>query len=379
MKVLMRKYLINKRIWTLFWAFLVVLPAPVGFVSAQQTEDPLDRLFTIRAVKVDETAARASEARRVALAKVEIEAYEKLLSKITQPDGRARLPDLDAASIQSMISGIEVVDEQSSSRRYLATLDVRFEPGLVSAFLAEYSVPHVLGTGRGILIFHAHQRGLEQYLWQPSDAVMDARGQVDWLNRIRRYVFPRGEMAERAAITFGDVSALRSYDTSGIVQRYDVRAALLISSEWNGVGPNRHLAYRFLSTDEELQGDGVIAGHDNETAALAAMYVDVQDRIDSAWRSQLLVDTGTGGELTALVTTTDLSMLAVVRDRLIDVSLVNNVRTLEIGLPFSKIRFDYTGREDQLILALRYAGLNLSMYGDDRLIGPRSEEQTVVN
>lgn len=374
MKEFMHKYYRNSTVFQLAFAILVSLMLLAGlFVPVQAGDDRTDRLFTIRDIKVDEVASRASQARETALEKAEMQAYQTLIRKLAQEDGRQRLPELARPEIQALITAIEVVEEQSSSRRYLATLNVRFEPNVVSDLLAKYNVPHVLSTGQGILVLHGHKRGLTELLWEQDQAVEAARERVDWVNRIRGYVFPRGEIAERAAVTFGEVQTLSAGEVKEIALRYGVRDALLISSEWTMGAYGPELSYRYRSTDGGMQGDGIIDDAPDEVTGLASMYENVLETIDSAWRSQLLVDTGTGGEIIALVPTTSLDVLTNIQARLEDVSLVREFRTVEIGLPFSRIAFSYTGREDQLVLALRYAGLDLGSYGRERLLGPRTE------
>jgi hypothetical protein len=377
MKAFMRKHLYkiaNFRVFRLVLCSLVTVFGIVGPLYAQQT-DSLDRLFTIRELKVDETARRASDARRVALEKVEIIAYEKLLLKVTQPEGRAVLPELSTNEIRALISGIEVVEEQSSSRRYIASLNVRFEPGLVSQFLAEHSVPHVLSTGRGVLVLHAHKDMFSEYLWEPSPEILEARDSVDWVNRIRQYVFPRGELRERAAVTFGEVNNLKARAAYKIAQPLDVQSVLLISTEWVAEESGASLRFKFKSLDGQAEGVGSVEQLTGEREAdvLRRGYEIILDKIDSEWRDQLLVDTGVGGELQAIVATSTGDVLSAVEARLGDVTLVNEFRILEVGLPFSVIQFHYTGREDQMMMALRYAGLNIEAYGDRKLISLRSD------
>ncbi len=375
MKELMRRVLKNTMVFCrLFSGFLAILLCVQGFsatVDAQTTES-LDRLFTIRSVKVDIVASRASEARRLAFAQAEQESYLKLLRKITQPEGRALLPELSPAEIQPLISGIEVVDEQSSARRYVAELDVRFEPSNVSAFLAEHSVPHVLGTGRGLIVLHAHSDGLTDYIWQPKASTKAARESVDWINRIRTYVFPLGELRERAAMSYSEVANFNADNVGVISSFYNVQSALLIRSEWDSV--SGRLTYAFFSTDGDWSRDGIIEKHGEgaEKEAQLEMFETILEEIDSAWRDQLLVDTGTEGELHTLVPSTSLNILADVEKRLADVSLVRGVELREIGLPFSKMYFHYTGRKEQLVMALRYAGLDLATYGEDHILKIRS-------
>ncbi|WP_247119623.1 DUF2066 domain-containing protein [Kordiimonas marina] len=356
------------------FALLILLPAALGMLPARADdapvpgEDPLDRLFTIQDVHVDETATSAALARQVALKKAENIAYNKLLGKLTQAEGRAKLPELSETEREALVSGIEVVDEQSSSRRYIATLNIRFEPQRVSAYFAQYHVPHVLGTGGGILVLHAHARGLSHFLWEEDPAMAAGRKAVDWVNRIRHYVFPYGDVRERLAISYEEVKDFDTDAARKMAARYQVQAALMIFSRYeDGV-----LHYRFHSTEGDFSGEGDITGAADESAALTAMYERVLDANDSAWRAQLLVDTSTGGEMTVLVPTRSLADLNTVEAKLKSVALIEGYSIDELSLPLSRIHLRYNGREDQLTMALRYAGLSLVPYGEDRLLEPHA-------
>jgi len=351
----------------LWFAYSLILTSQV---NANQT-DSLDRLFTIKDIHIDITARNANEARNQALLEAEERAYDKLLLKLTQPEGRLLLPELSLAEKQTMVSGIELRDEQSSSRRYIATFDVRFEPSAFSDFLATYNVPHVLAAGNSVVVFHSHSNGTGDYLWEPNPAMQTARETVDWVNRIRTYVFPNGELQERLMVTYGEVKQLSADKALTLADIYGAKSVLYMYSEWHpdsqGGGA---LRYRFLAQESGLAetAEIVMQGVEAESNAITAMYESLLDLIDSSWRGQLLVDTGEGGSLETLLETTNLKSLVDIEERLSGISLVNNVQIKSVGLPVSKVSFDYTGREDQLIIALKFAGLTLSYYGADRLL-----------
>ncbi len=348
----------------LFCCFALSVFSSINPASAQP-ETPLDQLFTIRAIVVDETARSSSRARQIALLKAEEEAYGKLLRKITQLEDRAFLPALSVQERQALISGLEIVEEQTSSRRYVATMNVRFEPSRVSAFLANYSVPHVLGTGRPILVLHAHKRGLTTLLWQHDEIINQARNQVDWVNRIRGYQFARGEISERLALSASEVNELQTDPALSVGAANGLESAVLISSRVSHkTDGSRHLEFRYIATDSGVAGeDSVLFSGGQESAALVAMYDQILEVIDGAWRERLLVDTGSQGELEVLVPSTDLESFAEVESRLAKVTLVQSYTIGMIGLPISQIRLNYTGRADQLGLALRFEGLDLKPYG----------------
>lgn len=348
--------------------FAILLAASSGVHARQDT--PLDQLFTIRDIQIDETAASANRARQVGLLKAEEEAYQKLLRKLTQPDDRALLPDLSVAERQALISGIDFVEEQSSSRRYVARLDVRFEPGRVSALLASYSVPHVLGTGRAILVLHAHERGLARFLWERDETVEQARQSVDWVNRIRGYRFARGEIRERLAISASEVLDFNTVAALNVAGFNSLESVVMIrSGSVETPGGGKGVRYSYVATDSGVQGEGEVAITEaGETSALQAMYDDILEVIDSAWRERLLVDTGQQGELELVIPSRTLEILTEVEKKLAEVSLVQFYELRRIGVPLSTLYLRYTGREDQLALALRFEGLDMKPYGSQIML-----------
>lgn len=360
------------RVFTLCSLFMLCLPAQA------QGDMPLDQLFTIRNIKVDETARSAADARLTALAKAEVEAYQKLLNKLTQPDARARLPELSIAQRQALISGIELVDEQTSSRRYLATLNVRFEPSLVSDFFAEYEVPHVLAAGRPILVVHSHRRGMQSILWEPDTTLRQARDSVDWANRIRAYVFPRGEMRERLSLTAGEIEDRNVAAALRVGKFNTLNSALILSTKVvTKAGGSAVLTYQFYATDSDLSGEGEIdlngADAASEIDGLIDIYELVLDQIDTAWRERLLVDTGEQGSLDVVIPSQSFERLREIERRLSEITLVQALSIKKIGIPLTRITLDYTGKQEQLSLALRFAGLDLKPYGADMMIDLRDQ------
>lgn len=355
-------------------AFVVFLLCfSVGTQAQNQVDTPLDQLFTIRNIQVDEIDRSADRARRSALLQAEEEAYGKLLRKITQLEDRGRLPELSVQQRQALISGLEFVDEQSSSRRYVANLNVRFEPSRVSSFLAEHHVPHVLGTGRPVLVLHAHKRGLASYLWDIDAAMAEAREAVDWENRIRGYKFSFGSIKERQLLSAAEVASFNGERATEIARMNGFGATTIISSELvTGERGEKVLSYAFFASDSGVSGSGDIPVS-NEAVALTAMYDEILEIIDGSWRERLLVDTGSEGAIDVVVPSLSLEQFAEVERRLSEVTLVQLVQTTSIGVPMSSMHIQFTGREDQLALALRFEGLDLKPYGSQILLELRNQ------
>ena len=346
----------------------------------------LDLLFTIKGIKVDETARTASLARSAAIEKAEDEAFEKLLIKLTQPSDRDKIPELPHSEKQALMRGIEIVSEQSSPRRYIATYNIAFEATYVSDFFAQYKVPHVLSPGKGLLVLHGHERGLASYLWEYDEKIENAKESVDWINRIRSYQFPLGSVSDRLGVTIDTVRKFDIVRGLALAEKYNQASLLIIHSKFElSDDKQQELIYRYYLTDGAREAQGIVFNNhhsekpdnqidDPEAYLLARMYNEILETIDSGWREQLLVDTSTGGMIEAFVPTLDIEQFSDVKKRLSELSLIKNHFIRSVELPLSKIEFEYSGREEQLLLALSYQGLILETYGDAWLLR-RVEDQ----
>ena len=170
---------------------LILLVAPLWASSpslAQQTTgDGLEALFTINSIEVDETARNASVARNQAIIKAESIAFDKLKSKLVAIDDLPLLANTDFLNIRSLVRGIEVSEERAFSNRYMAKIDVTFNPDSIIALFTKAGASFILNAGAELCVAHGHKEGLITRLWEN-----DSRARVIWqgmdlINRLRNY------------------------------------------------------------------------------------------------------------------------------------------------------------------------------------------------
>lgn len=349
------------------WVGGLILCLGIGLAGASAAEDQaLDSLFTIRALEVDIVARSAAAARLQAIEEVEARGYDILVAKLTRAEDRGRLPELTRQERLSLIAGLEVVEEQSSNRRYRAVYNVRFEPELVSDHFAAYSVPHVFGAGGTVVVLHSHERGGIRYLWAADPLIAEARASVDWRNRIRRYVWLDGRLDDRLNLTADQVFEQDLQAADALLSRYPGGAEtvipLIIATTYDQA--QGQLKYNARLGASALVFEGMVADN-TEAAAIGAALTRVADQIDNDWRSKLLVDVSASGTLSFEVETPSLEHWLTLKAGLERVSLVRDYRLKALGLPISRLEIDYSGRTDQLVLALEALGLEVELQGED--------------
>lgn len=153
-----------------------------------RTTRALDQLFTIRDVKIDESDRSSLIAREKGLEKSQRYAWQALIRKIVASKDFDRVPDLTLPQIMAMIRGIDYKEESRSGRRYIAVINIGFEPAKVTNFLSDHDIPHVLGAGTGVLLVHVHSQNGLNYMWEEDHAGRLAWQQVDSVNRLRTYI-----------------------------------------------------------------------------------------------------------------------------------------------------------------------------------------------
>jgi len=175
-------------------------------------------------VAVDITAKDAVAARTAGLAQAERRAMRILFARIVPGDVQPHLPELSQEDIQGLITGIAVRKERTSTTRYIASLDVRFDPYAVRQLLAEHAIPIIEDRAPSIsilpLILSADgvHEGREEG-WRQAWEALDLAHSITPASLVR----PRPDLAAatvKGALA-GDIDAMASmrsaYGYGGLV------------------------------------------------------------------------------------------------------------------------------------------------------------------
>ena len=85
-------------------------------------------LFEVKNVSVDAEASSALEARGIALKNGQTRAFQVLLKRLTRVEDWPVLPIVNEQEIETFVRRFRLQDEKTSTRRYLASMSVVFEP-----------------------------------------------------------------------------------------------------------------------------------------------------------------------------------------------------------------------------------------------------------
>jgi hypothetical protein len=101
-----------------------------------------DSLYDVAKISVDTTAKNAVAARANGLAQAQMRAMRIVLERVVPPSVLPQLPEFSKEEVEELVTGVAVGKEQTSTTRYVATLDVNFNEYAFKKLLADYAIPH---------------------------------------------------------------------------------------------------------------------------------------------------------------------------------------------------------------------------------------------
>lgn len=356
MTCLLRKSALARRLAVALILMFSALAAP----AAAQTYD-------VPGIEVDVTAETAAVARDQALAEGEAKAFTALLSQFVDADAADALAGTDAETIRSLIQDFSISSEKSSSVRYLATLDYRFDADAVQAFLRERGARITAPPSEPVAVVPVWEAQGRTMLWDDPNPWRNAWDLRNPGTAGVPTVVPAGDLGdiatlsvEQAASGYGEAltELAHRYRSSGTLVTYarlvaDTRtdtSLVVVESARYGNDGNRQWTADLTVRSKE--------GEDLD-ALLARAAGEVSNQLTRRWRQSATVNTGEVAELAVQVPISSLRDWVDVRSRLDSVAAVREFDMLSISRDAVRLKLVYMGGLNALQEALAATGITL--------------------
>lgn len=353
--------------------------------SAPAQESGLERLYTVYGVAVDETARTAAEARRIAIEKAQRQAFEQLVARLISEEARLRFSLPERAEPSDYLLGFEVVEEKNSPVRYIATLNVSFDPEKMEQLFGLQDIAYVAIAPEPALVFPLLWADGGWLLWQEENGFLAAWREQGGRNHIVDLRLPEGTLSERAAVTAEQLLAGRQKDrlkelaASYGAGEVKAAAARVLRDTFGRTTRLEIDLTTVLGTGEPLSLTVYPAPEDSLEQLLARGVETLLSRLDFEWKQRALTRFGALEEIALHIPAETGAEWAALLDRLKRAPVVREVRVRRLSLPESLVTVRYQGSFEQLRLALEQQGLVLfsgeSGYGLVRREALRSQQE----
>jgi len=338
------------RFGTLLGLFLGLLA-----IAAPRPAEAAD-LYTVKGVHVDVTAASATEARSIAQANAQRDALGMLMRRLTSAADWSRLPQASDTAVQNAVRGFQVAGEKSSSTRYIADLNVSFNPSAVRSMLRGAGILYGETQAKQALLVPIYVKDGKATLWDPNPW-HDVLARTDLDNAITPFLLPVGDVEEFSILTaneaiVGDQSAI-----STLGQRYGADDGVVAIATSNADGSRVSIKATRYGPDASAPISRTYQSMDDAATGLVAA-------LGEQWKRETIVAPGTEAHLTATVSFLGLDQWQTIRQGLGSTPLVNGLQVDGITSNSAEVQISYRGATDKLALALAQANVELTQDPD---------------
>jgi Uncharacterized protein conserved in bacteria (DUF2066) len=349
---------------------LAALCLSLACLPAARADDP----YTITGVAIDATADNALQAQTAAMRRGQAAAARRLIERLTLAEDRAGTAleleahmsetgemvsgiGLDPAIIAEMIAGLEISDEQRSATRYLAQLEVTFDPRAVRRVMAAYGVPYVESQSRPLLVLPVFEGETGFSLWENNPWRAAWSGQ-EFGHSLTPVIVPsrRGNSAP-VPITARQALQLDPEALTNTALMYGInRIVVLRAGERDGV---RRLGGYLVEIDPsgeiltDTWGPEVVYGGWSDAAQMF-----VTDREDD-WKRRSVVRDLETRSLRVTVLYGGLAEWHSLQEALSRASLVESAQLDALSRDGARMTVDYRGAFEQLVSELAERGATL--------------------
>lgn len=315
-------------------------------------------LFEVKNVSVDARASSALEARGIALRDGQSRAFQILLRRLTRSEDWPVLPAVGPENIETYVRRFRVEDEKTSSRRYLASLSVVFEPETVLDLLRNLNIPFSETQARPMLLLPVLEdvtgyRLWENHWWSESWAGKDLS------NVPAPMVMPTGDSRDQAMLDVEDVLLSDTQSMAALAKKYNVDAVVIAHALATQAGRLDVFVYQYSAAGSRLFVRNY-KGRRKEHAALAGEAVeDILSAFAKEWKQTAVVEIG---DQVTFTVAADFERMGEWLSMLERLEAATFVKSLDIHVLTSKgaiVSMAYAGSVEQLASNLAQSDMHL--------------------
>ena len=340
---------------TPFAAFTAVfLAALCAFAPSPASAQGRDNVYAVVGVHVDETAANAAAAQQAGLAAAQRAGFERLVRRLTIPDELSArgIPQVETATLERLVSSVDVEEERRSGTRYIGRLTVRFDPSGMRTLLRQFNLTVVDTRTAPILVAPLVVAGTSEEtaaLWREVWANGGFGDELVPLATAPAAL--QGAPAWAAAQPFAQSAAAASALYATLRVQGGTATATLVEIDANARRERGEVSAR-------VNGD--------DPAALRAAFASLADqastRIQNDWKSRIATGGGQRGRISASALYTSEAQWEQIKDALEGAAqtLISEIRIEAVGRQGALISFSFVGDRSQLAAELQRRGIVLA-------------------
>lgn len=315
-------------------------------------------LYQVSGISVAAELNSANEAREVALANGQVEAFWQLMRKMAVPSELQKIPVLSQDEVVNLVQNVSIADEKTTATKYMATISVRFKAKETQDFLTENQVPFLIQAPPSYVVIPVFKRGSQILLLEEDNPVFAFLKQMRRDNPLFETAVPTGD-GEEALLVQGLWDSWAEEGWEPLLKKYNAERVLFFAVEQ--AGPTITVRTWTIPTDKEAlerREFQVMVPSGDIPGALPRLWRQSLTEIEEAWRHARTNDLTTPSTFWVSVPIETIQEWQSIYKDLLKAGFLNGVEVRAF-------------RPRQVLVALRYKGAGAQLDAALRGIGMR--------
>lgn len=345
-----------KRFFAVVWGLAVLTAA------AAQAEDGRYEVE----VAVDVTDQNASLARERAMAEANRSALMEVANRVTTSEGAAVLTQLNDNQLLNFIKEVAVVSEKASGVRYLATLRIKFNEGILKQYLSEKGMPIlVMNTSRVLIlpVFRDSSAGQPQ-LWEDTNVWKKVWEEKAPRNRSVKYAVAEANGTNDAVIDAERALSLDGVALDKLYRLNGVDDIYIVEGYYDGVDGAVVNMHSYKSGSNAFEKIRVPGDRDSGEALWEKAMSLVTAKIENRLKQQSVMESSVESSAAVMYSFDSMSDWLATERRLKDIAAVKEVTIEALGSGRVQFRLVYRGSDEKLLQGLRSKNFDLINHGN---------------
>ena len=317
--------------------------------------------FTVSDVPIKAVAKNAAAAKTVALQKGQLEAFQRLIKRLTRPADGQYLPKAKSEDIESLVAGFSLSDERPSPKTYQARMTVRFIGDNVREYLKNYGVPIADVSATPVLLIPLLEEGGKIEL-DPGNSWFEAWSALDLANTLTPILLPVGDASD-LSVDPARLAEGRVDDLEMLKDRYSVSGVLVAIARPRGEAKVQ-TSLKGNSSLGRVEFDDVYTNRAGREEAMRTAALGIIQRLENRWKNaNVSANNGETQTLVVSVPFRGLNEWIIIRKRLSSMPAIAKMDIRAMTARGAHIVLTYSGSIEQLTREMEQKNLEMTDQG----------------
>ncbi len=319
-------------------------------------------VYSVADIAVDEFSSTTTIAREEALRGAVRDGWQRLSVRLVVGDAGS-VATLDAETLESLVQGIEIIDEQLSPGRYVGMITVHYTRSPVLDVLRQSGVEFLSEPGPVLVVLPLFESTGMPVLWRAGNAWLSAWQKSTDAGDSIEFVVPVGGLGDIGTIGVDDVLAEDRTRLADFRKRYNADGVLVARARYANGMLQVTLEWHDSIGSRSVPGYSAILNQDTANGKppdLVESVMAVRKSLSDHWADLHLAPPGAPQEVIVDLKISRLDDWVDARRRLRALAAIQRVIPRIITRDRVQMQIHYTGTLENLGTHLRRVGLELS-------------------